>query len=76
MTQTEVLGNVIVFGETSAGKSSIINMIAGTQLAVQTPNGMTGCTFKHHSYILPVHVLSCTQVSDTFREVKPTQVLQ
>ncbi|KAJ8592421.1 hypothetical protein M405DRAFT_812802 [Rhizopogon salebrosus TDB-379] len=30
-------------------------MIAGTQLAVQTPNGMTGCTFKHHSYILPVH---------------------
>jgi predicted GTPase len=54
MTQTEVLGNVIVVGETGAGKSSIINMIAGTEFA-ETSNGATGCTFEHHSYILPVH---------------------
>ncbi|KAJ8592417.1 hypothetical protein M405DRAFT_52666, partial [Rhizopogon salebrosus TDB-379] len=54
MTQTEVLGNVIVIGEAGAGKSSIINMIAGTRLA-ETSNGADGCTFQHHSYILPVH---------------------
>jgi len=50
----EVSGNVILVGETGAGKSSIINMIAGTQFA-QTSNGAAGCTFEHHSYILPVH---------------------
>ncbi|OAX34832.1 hypothetical protein K503DRAFT_746776 [Rhizopogon vinicolor AM-OR11-026] len=51
---SEVLGNIILVGETGVGKSSIINMIAGTKLA-PTSNGLAGCIFEHHSYILPVH---------------------
>jgi energy-coupling factor transporter ATP-binding protein EcfA2 len=51
---SEVLGNIILVGETGAGKSSIINMIAGAELA-PISNGAAGCTFEHHAYILPVH---------------------
>jgi len=51
---TEVSGNIVLVGETGAGKSSIINMIAGTKFA-QTSSGATGCTFQSNSYILPMH---------------------
>jgi GTPase SAR1 family protein len=51
---SKVLGNIILVGETGVGKSSIINMIAGTKLA-PTCNGATACAFGHHSYNLPVH---------------------
>jgi hypothetical protein len=44
---TEILGNVILVGEAGAGKSSIINMIAGTRIANTLEN--------HPYYILPVH---------------------
>ncbi|OJA18650.1 hypothetical protein AZE42_11682 [Rhizopogon vesiculosus] len=47
-------GNIIVFGETGAGKSSIINMIAGHEVA-HISSGATGCTFQHQAYELPVH---------------------
>ncbi|OAX34840.1 hypothetical protein K503DRAFT_697965, partial [Rhizopogon vinicolor AM-OR11-026] len=47
-------GNIVLVGETGAGKSSIINMIAGAEVA-PISNRATGCTFEHHSYILPVH---------------------
>ncbi|OAX37961.1 hypothetical protein K503DRAFT_201525 [Rhizopogon vinicolor AM-OR11-026] len=50
----ENFGNIIVFGETGAGKSSVINMIAGRQ-AADISSGATGCTFQHQAYELPVH---------------------
>ncbi|KAF8635780.1 hypothetical protein AX17_003856 [Amanita inopinata Kibby_2008] len=36
--------NVIVFGETGVGKSSLINMIAGKEMAIVS-SGALGCTF-------------------------------
>jgi len=50
----EVVGNIVLVGETGAGKSSIINMIAGVDIA-ETSNGAASCTFDHHDYTLPVH---------------------
>jgi small GTP-binding protein len=47
--------NVVLVGETGAGKSSIINMIAGSTELAPTSNGAAGCTFEHHSYSLPVY---------------------
>ncbi|KXN87237.1 hypothetical protein AN958_09048, partial [Leucoagaricus sp. SymC.cos] len=39
--------NIIIFGETGTGKSSIINMISGEEQPVApTSNGPIGCTFK------------------------------
>ncbi|OAX42325.1 hypothetical protein K503DRAFT_790238 [Rhizopogon vinicolor AM-OR11-026] len=46
------IGNIILVGETGVGKSSIINMIAGTKLA-ETPDKETARTFGHHPYTLP-----------------------
>jgi len=37
--------NVIIFGETGVGKSSLINMIAGTESAAVS-SGAIGCTFE------------------------------
>ena len=51
---SKVLGNIILVGETGVGKSSIINMIAGTKLA-EPPDKETARTFGHHPYTLPVH---------------------
>jgi len=51
---TQVSGNIVLAGETGAGKSSIINMIAGTTFA-QTSSGAAGCTLQSDSYILPMH---------------------
>lgn len=45
--------NVIVFGETGAGKSSIINMLAGHDIA-KTSSGSSGCTFESQSYDLNI----------------------
>lgn len=41
--------NVIVFGESGVGKSSLINMITGTDSAA-TSNEAVGCTFQSTSY--------------------------
>jgi small GTP-binding protein len=48
MTKEDV-HNVVVFGETGAGKSSLINMIAGHQVA-ETSSRATGCTFHSTPY--------------------------
>ncbi|KAF8557973.1 hypothetical protein OG21DRAFT_1434097 [Imleria badia] len=41
--------NVIVFGESGVGKSSVINMIAGKHIT-RTSNDAVGCTFRCHCY--------------------------
>ncbi|KAF8836418.1 hypothetical protein BDN67DRAFT_332574 [Paxillus ammoniavirescens] len=45
--------NVVVFGESGVGKSSVINMIAGENVT-KTSNNAVGCTFRHqcHEVIL------------------------
>ncbi|KZP04950.1 hypothetical protein FIBSPDRAFT_1054359 [Athelia psychrophila] len=45
--------NVIVFGQTGAGKSSLINMIAGKN-AAQTSSDLTICTFDSQPYDVEV----------------------
>lgn len=44
--------NVVVFGESGVGKSSVINMIAGKDIT-QTSNDAVGCTFRYQCH----HVL-------------------
>ncbi|KAF5366139.1 hypothetical protein D9757_010950 [Collybiopsis confluens] len=41
--------NVIIFGSTGCGKSSIVNMLLGRNEA-EISNGAKGCTFDHHAY--------------------------
>ncbi|KAI9572096.1 P-loop containing nucleoside triphosphate hydrolase protein [Boletus coccyginus] len=41
--------NVIVFGESGVGKSSVINTIAGKHIT-QTSNDAVGCTFRYQCY--------------------------
>ncbi|KDQ59833.1 hypothetical protein JAAARDRAFT_33406 [Jaapia argillacea MUCL 33604] len=43
--------NVIVFGESGAGKSSVINMVAGRDVA-NTSSGATGCTFRSEQHVV------------------------
>jgi predicted GTPase len=45
--------NVIVFGETGSGKSSIVNMLAGSVVA-PISSGAKGCTFKSDSYLVDI----------------------
>ena len=45
--------NVIIFGETGAGKSSLVNMIAGKYVA-PTSSGSVGCTFQSTSYTVNI----------------------
>ncbi|KZP22228.1 P-loop containing nucleoside triphosphate hydrolase protein [Athelia psychrophila] len=49
MLQVPVHPNIIVFGHTGAGKSSLVNMIAGEDVA-RTSNDIIGCTFKSEPY--------------------------
>jgi len=55
MTQltVPVPANVVIFGETGAGKSSLINMIVGEEVA-ETSSSAIGCTFESKPY--PVEV--------------------
>ncbi|KAG9316433.1 P-loop containing nucleoside triphosphate hydrolase protein [Chiua virens] len=41
--------NVVVFGESGVGKSSVINMIAGKNVT-QISNNAVGCTFRYQSH--------------------------
>lgn len=45
--------NVVIFGESGSGKSSVINAITQTQLA-KTSSDATGCTFSYQCY--PVEI--------------------
>jgi GTP-binding protein EngB required for normal cell division len=45
--------NIVVFGESGVGKSSLINQIVGRSIAA-TSSGAKGCTFHHKKYELQV----------------------
>ncbi|TFK17258.1 hypothetical protein FA15DRAFT_650474 [Coprinopsis marcescibilis] len=48
---TEQVRNVVVFGETGVGKSSIINMLArGDSPVAEVSSGVVGCTFASAAY--------------------------
>ncbi|KAF8843072.1 hypothetical protein BDN67DRAFT_964976 [Paxillus ammoniavirescens] len=46
--------NIVVFGESGAGKSSLINVIAGRSTAA-TSSRAIGCTFEHRKHDVEVH---------------------
>lgn len=49
--------NVVIFGETGAGKSSVVNMVARNELA-KTSRDSTGCTFYSQSYKVEIDDIS------------------
>ncbi|KAF8552002.1 P-loop containing nucleoside triphosphate hydrolase protein [Imleria badia] len=51
--------NVILFGETGAGKSSVVNLLAGKEVARTSPD-IDGCTKACHPYSLIVNDVSYT----------------
>jgi len=53
MTNDARQRNVIVFGESGAGKSSVINMIAGEQIVESTSSATSG-TFEGKPYIVEI----------------------
>ncbi|EGN95062.1 hypothetical protein SERLA73DRAFT_143102, partial [Serpula lacrymans var. lacrymans S7.3] len=50
----QIAKNVIIFGETGAGKSSLINLIAGERVA-ETSSKAVGCTFDSQCYKVKVN---------------------
>ena len=53
---TDDTPNVIIFGETGVGKSSLINMIAGTSSAAISSSAI-GCTFESVPYVVELNGL-------------------
>lgn len=49
--------NIVVFGESGVGKSSVINMIAGKDIT-QTSNNAAGCTFRYQCHPILLDGLS------------------
>jgi hypothetical protein len=47
--------NVILFGESGSGKSSIINMLSDNGHIAPTSSGARGCTFESHPFDVNVH---------------------
>ena len=51
--------NIILFGETGVGKSSLVNLIAGKEVA-QTSGDSDACTMTYRPYSFQVHGISYT----------------
>ncbi|KAH7867817.1 uncharacterized protein C8R40DRAFT_995507, partial [Lentinula edodes] len=45
--------NIILFGSTGCGKSSIVNMLLGREAALMS-SGALGCTFENKSYSVTI----------------------
>ncbi|KAF8441400.1 P-loop containing nucleoside triphosphate hydrolase protein [Boletus edulis BED1] len=45
--------NIVIFGDSGVGKSSLINMLAGRKTA-ETSNGVLGCTFQSHLHTITI----------------------
>ena len=53
-SQTTKARNVVIFGDSGVGKSSLINMLAGGKPAA-TSNGVLGCTFQSRQYTITIN---------------------
>ncbi|KAH7913272.1 P-loop containing nucleoside triphosphate hydrolase protein [Hygrophoropsis aurantiaca] len=49
----KALRNIVIFGESGVGKSSLINACAGESVA-QTSSGASGCTFEYSRYEITI----------------------
>ncbi|KZP22221.1 hypothetical protein FIBSPDRAFT_953064 [Athelia psychrophila] len=56
--------NIIIFGESGAGKSSLVNMIAGRDCA-ETSENVTGCTFASTPYNVDLPDFPLLKIWDT-----------
>ncbi|EGN91607.1 hypothetical protein SERLA73DRAFT_192210 [Serpula lacrymans var. lacrymans S7.3] len=54
LQSSPAIANVLIFGESGTGKSSILNMIAGSDIAV-TSNSALGCTFESVGYTVNIN---------------------
>ncbi|KAF9444548.1 hypothetical protein P691DRAFT_763294 [Macrolepiota fuliginosa MF-IS2] len=46
--------NIILFGETGSGKSSIVNMLSANERVADISSGAKGCTFKSHPFDIDI----------------------
>ncbi|KAF9444441.1 hypothetical protein P691DRAFT_807353 [Macrolepiota fuliginosa MF-IS2] len=53
MTMLTEIPNIIIFGESGSGKSSVVNMLVGRPVA-KTSSGVRGCTFDSCAYDVDV----------------------
>ena len=53
-SQTTKARNIVIFGDSGVGKSSLINMLAGRKTA-ETSNGVLGCTFQSRQYTISIN---------------------
>ncbi|KAF8886157.1 hypothetical protein BD779DRAFT_1441881 [Infundibulicybe gibba] len=71
------VANIILFGETGSGKSSIVNMLAGKSCAVVS-SAAKGCTFEHKKYQVdimgkPFHVFDTAGLDEGNAGTVPKQ---
>jgi len=59
--------NFIIFGEMGVGKSSLINLIAGENLAIAS-SGATSCTLQSTEYKVKLHDSQWVNLYDTVSE--------
>jgi len=55
--------NIVIFGESGVGKSSIINLLAGKQVARTSPD-VKNCTLRYEAYDVPIKGVQC-RIYDT-----------
>ncbi|KAF9522885.1 P-loop containing nucleoside triphosphate hydrolase protein [Crepidotus variabilis] len=74
--------NVLLFGETGSGKSSVVNMLAGREVA-RTSSGAAGCTFRSEPFGINiggtnfvVHDTAGLDEGDQGRVPKSTAIVQ
>ncbi|KZP06632.1 ankyrin, partial [Athelia psychrophila] len=62
--QASTRANVIVFGEAGAGKSSLVNLMAGRDFA-EVSSGANGCTFESTGYDIDIPGGPAVRIWDT-----------
>jgi predicted GTPase len=52
--------NIILFGKTGVGKSSIVNMLSKGKIVADTSSGARGCTFNSSAFQVDIDGLPAT----------------